>query len=111
MAPTLPQLCDVEIAPPPDAPPLGSLLVFLTDDTLIAHRLVRRRATDWITQGDGRRGPDRPVAPDHVIGVVVAAFDDTGRCWPGRLHRLAAVFWIARYHALRPIRWLWHTLP
>ena len=71
MRPTLPVECDIEIVPLPAQTPLGALIVFVIDDTLIAHRLVRRSGGRWIAQGDGRLGPDRPLAPSQILGMVV----------------------------------------
>ena len=45
---------------------LGSLIVFVARDTLVAHRLVRRAGTAWIAQGDGRIGADAPIRPMEV---------------------------------------------
>ena len=73
MRPTLPVECDIEIVPLPAQTPLGALIVFVIDDTLIAHRLVRRSGGRWIAQGDGRLGPDRPLEPSQILGLVSAA--------------------------------------
>jgi hypothetical protein len=104
MRPTLPVECEIEIRPLPAKAPLGALIVFVIGDTLIAHRLVRRSGGRWIVQGDGRLGPDRPLTPEQVLGVVAAAYADGRRCWPTTSSRLLAAFWIARYWALRPAR-------
>jgi len=104
MRPTLPVECEIEIRPLPPKLPLGALIVFVIGDTLIAHRLVRRSGGRWIVQGDGRLGPDRPLTPEQVLGVVAAAYADGRRCWPTTSSRLLAAFWIARYWGLRPAR-------
>ena len=82
MRPTLPAECDIEIVPLPSQTPLGALIVFVIDDTLIAHRLVRRSGGRWIAQGDGRLGPDRPLESSQVLGLVSAAYQNGRRCWP-----------------------------
>ncbi|MCX6032429.1 MAG: S24/S26 family peptidase [Chloroflexi bacterium] len=110
MTPTLPPDCEVEIAPLPPAVPLGSLVVFADGDALVVHRLVRRAAGRWITQGDGRLAPDRSLAPNQVLGVVVAADSDGRRCWPGPDARAAIPFWLARHHVLRVLRYGWRKL-
>jgi hypothetical protein len=110
MRPTLPVACDIEIVPLPAQTPLGALIVFVIDDTLIAHRLVRRSVGRWIAQGDGRLSPDRPLTPEQVLGVVAAAYADGRQCWPTTSSRLLAAFWIARYWALRPARAVRRTL-
>jgi hypothetical protein len=102
MRPTLPVECDIEIVPLPSQTPLGSLIVFVIDDTLIAHRLVRRSGGRWIAQGDGRLGPDRPLEPSQILGQVAAAHQNGRRCWPTTASRVLRVFWVARYWALRP---------
>lgn len=109
MRPTLPAACEIVIVPPPAHLALGSLLVFVSGDTLIAHRLVRRTATGWVTHGDGRWGPDRPLQPAQVLGVVAAAHRDGRRIWPGPGERLVRWFWVARHHALRPARFAWRV--
>ena len=104
MRPTLPIECDIEIVSLPPQTPLGSLIVFVIDDTLIAHRLVRRSGGRWIAQGDGRLGPDRPLEPSQILGLVSAAHQNGHRCWPTVATRLLTVFWVARYWMLRPAR-------
>ena len=61
-------------------------------------------------QGDGRLVPDPPVEPEHVLGVVEAAYRDGLRCWPDRAEPALRWFWVARYYLLRPIRFTWHAL-
>ena len=106
MRPTLPVRCEIEIAPLAGRPGLGELIVFVVDDALVAHRLVRRSADALIAQGDNRRGPDRPLKPDQVLGRVISAYVNKSRVWPGPAERLAARYWIARHHALRGARWI-----
>ncbi len=110
MRPTLPVECEIEIAPLPARTPLGSLIVFVARDTLVAHRLVRRAGTAWIAQGDGRIGADAPIRPEQVLGVVLAAHAAGQPCWPSRLARPLAWYWIARHHALRVLRAGWRML-
>ena len=107
MRPTLPPGCRIEIGPLPAAARVGDVIVFACDGELVAHRLVRRVQDAWITQGDGRIGPDQPLGPSQVLGVVAAAYDEIGqRFWPGRFPRVEAYLWIARFHALRAPRHL-----
>jgi hypothetical protein len=114
MMPTLPAECEIEVARLPARPrerlPLGSLLVFGAGDSLIAHRLVSRAGGQWVTQGDGRWAPDPLVEPGQILGVVVAAYQDGRRCWPGRAEAALRWYWVARYYLLRPIRFVWHEL-
>jgi hypothetical protein len=110
MAPTLPLACEIEIAPLPSVVPLGSLVVFVSGDSLVAHRLVRSERDRWITQGDGRRGPDNAILVTQVLGLVVAAYDNGDRCWPSPGSRIAGWLWVARHHMLRPVRWAWCKL-
>ncbi len=110
MTPTLPPDCEVEILPLPSVVPLGALIVFGDGDALIVHRLVRRAAGRWITQGDGRLGADRPLAPEQALGVVVAAYRAGRRCWPTPLARAAVPFWLVRHHVLRVARYGWRRL-
>ena len=110
MLPTLPVECEIEVAPLPQRAHLGSLVVFAAGDILIAHRLVRRAGGQWVMQGDGRWVPDPPVEPEHILGVVVAAYQDGRRCWPHRAEPALRWFWVVRYYLLRPIRFTWHAL-
>jgi hypothetical protein len=104
MRPTLPIECEIEIRPLPAEVPLGALIVFVINDILIAHRLVRRSDGHWIAQGDGRLGPDRPLTPEQILGVVAAAYAGGRRRWPTTSSRPLAAFWIARHWALRLAR-------
>ena len=108
MWPTLPSACEIELAPLNAVTHLGELIVFVIDDTLIAHRLVRRMNGYWIAQGDNRLAPDRPVPPERVLGRVVAAYQNDRQCWPGRFFALERIVWLARYHILRVPRGLRH---
>lgn len=110
MRPTLPDGCEVEIVPLPDNVPIGSVVVFAAGDSLIAHRLVRRCGGHWILQGDGRLGPDKPLSPDRLLGLAVTAYRSGQRIWPGRWELLLRRFWVARYHALRPLRFAWRVI-
>ena len=107
MWPTLPVDCEIELEPLTTPVHLGELIVFVVDDTLIAHRLVRQTNAYWIAQGDHRRGPDRPVPPDRVLGRVVAAYREGRHCWPGRFESVWRVMWLARYQAQRVARAIW----
>lgn len=111
MRPTLPAECDIEVIPLPAQVRLGELIVFVAGDTLIAHRLVRRAPGGWIAQGDGRWWPDRPLEPEQVLGIVVAAYVDGRRCWPAPFSGPSAAFWVARHWALRPLRFAWRRSP
>ncbi len=110
MRPTLPDECEIEIVPPGETVRLGDLIVFVSGDTLVAHRLVRRAGVRWITQGDGRLGPDAAQNPAQALGIVVAAYRDGERCWPGSGQRLLAALWVARHWLLRPVRAAWRAL-
>ena len=102
MRPTLPIECEIKITPLPAKVPLGALIVFVNDDRLVAHRLVRRSGERWIAQGDGCLGPDRPMATEQILGLVTAAHQDGHQCFPTVASRLLALFWVARHWALRP---------
>jgi len=104
MRPTLPTECDIDIVPPDELAP-GQLVVFVSGDALVAHRLVRRAGAVWIAQGDNRRGPDRGLNIEQILGKVVAAQAQGHPVWPGRFERALAWFWLARYQALRAARW------
>lgn len=108
MWPTFPLDCEIEIVPlPPGGPQIGDVLVFLSRDILVAHRLVRRAGRQWVTQGDGRLGPDPPLRPEQVLGQVASASLDGRQFWPRRAEKMRAAWWVARYHLLRPARGAW----
>jgi hypothetical protein len=110
MQPTLPPGCEIVIVPPGPwsdrgaAAPLGSLLVFASGSALVAHRLVMRRGRYLITQGDGRREPDRWLLPQQVLGRVVAAYDGERKLWPRPTEGAARLWWVGRALALAASR-------
>lgn len=111
MRPTFPSTCEIEIVPlPPSSPRLGDVLVFMSRDVLIAHRLVRRAGPHWITQGDGRLGPDPPLRPDQVLGQVAIARQNGQRFWPRAGEKARATWWVTRHHLLRPARAVWRSV-
>jgi hypothetical protein len=102
MCPTLSPGCRIEIAALASRPKVGDIIVFASGRELVAHRLVQRVDDRWITQGDGRLGPDPPITSSQVLGTVVAAVDAKGQSyWPGKLSNVEAHLWVARYHAFR----------
>ena len=101
MSPTLPGECEIEVVPLSSHVGLGSLIVFVAGETLIAHRLVRRGGTRWVTHGDGRLAPDRSISPEQVLGRVATAYCDGRRCWPGPLSTPVAWLWIGRHYLLQ----------
>ena len=106
MRPTLPAHCEIDVQPLVRQPRLGELLVFVVDDALVAHRLVRRRGDVLIAQGDNRLSPDRPLLFHQVLGRVMAAHVDGARAWPKTAERFVAWYWITRHHVLRGMRWV-----
>lgn len=104
MLPTLPSACEIEVVPLSGEPALGELIVFVSGDVLVAHRLVRRRRGMFIAQGDHRLGPDRPLAADQILGRVAAAYADAKRIWPTSRPLRLAWIWLLRYHVLRGAR-------
>ncbi len=106
MRPTLPAQCEIDITPLAGRPRLGELIVFVVDDALVAHRLVRRTGDILIAQGDNRLGPDRPLIPGQVLGRVTSAYVNGLRVWPKAAERWVAWAWIVRHHVLRGARWI-----
>ena len=104
MSPTLPSGCDIEITPPPATIPLGALVVFAGNTSLVAHRLVHRAPPFLVTQGDHRREPDRWLRPEQVLGVVAAAYLDQRRIWPRPGEHLLRWRWIGRAYLLWLLR-------
>lgn len=104
MLPTLSPGCLIEITPPPPEIPLGALLVFAGDGSLVVHRLVHRSPPFLVTQGDNRREPDRWLRPSQVLGVVAAAYRDERPIWPGAWETVIRWRWIGRAHGLWLLR-------
>ncbi len=100
MEPTLPPDCQIEIVPLPADVPLGALLVFLHRRELVVHRLVHRTNDYWVTQGDNRRETDLRLPPAKILGIVVAAYQNENRVWPGRFEWLATRGWLLRARLL-----------
>lgn len=96
MTPTLAPGCEIEIAPPPPVLPLGALIVFASGPALVAHRLIHRTGPFLVAQGDNRRQPDPWLRPGQVLGVVVAAYRDQRRVWPGPMEPALRWWWIGR---------------
>lgn len=87
MEPTLPHGCEIEIVPLSSKLPLGTVVVFANGSSLVAHRLVHRSRGYLVTQGDGRRAPDRWLLPAQLMGWLKKARSDGRRIWPGRERR------------------------
>jgi hypothetical protein len=70
---------------------LGDLLVFQNSGHLVTHRLVGHAAGRLLLKGDALRSFDAPVAPQDVLGRVVAVEhlglvrSLAGRRWTDRL--------------------------
>ncbi|MEZ4768877.1 MAG: S24/S26 family peptidase [Caldilineales bacterium] len=111
MEPTLPSGCEIEIVPLPARLPLGTVVVFANGSTLVAHRLVHRSRGHLVTQGDGRRQPDRWLVPAQLVGLVDKARIDGRLVWPGRGEGVRRWRWIGRAYALAGLRRLRHLLP
>lgn len=61
----------VEIAPMPDAPVLGTvLLVRLKDERYRMHRVVAQHGARWLLRGDNHDRPDDFVTRENLLGVV-----------------------------------------
>jgi hypothetical protein len=81
MLPTLPAGSSVRVEPSARTPRRGDLLVFRQADYLVVHRFLgTARTADGArclrARGDAARPLDPPVAPEHVLGVVVAVRRD-----------------------------------
>jgi signal peptidase I len=72
----------------------GDVLLFRQVDALVVHRLLGSARDGagriyYRTRGDGQPALDPPVAPERVVGRVVAVLDDAGwrtlRSFPARL--------------------------
>ena len=111
MEPTLPHGCEIEIVPLSSKLPLGTVVVFASGSSLVAHRLVHRSRGYLVTQGDGRRAPDRWLLPAQLIGLVEKARSDGRRIWPGRGETLVRWRWVGRAYALAGLRRMRRWLP
>ncbi len=100
MEPTLPDGCQIEIVPLWGAVPIGSVVVFAGGSALVAHRLVHRRGRYLVTQGDGRREPDRWLLPAQLVGRVDKGWVGGRVIWPRRGEALMCWRWIGRAYVL-----------
>ncbi len=108
MEPCLPPGSVVEVRPAPRYWP-GDVLAFRDHrERFTTHRLIGylpgRGGLRLVTQGDARRAPDRPLAPERILGRVRG-----GDC-PRRVSRvplvdrIAALYRFLRYGLLRLAR-------
>ncbi len=104
MLPTLPPGCEIEIVPPPATIPLGALLVFAGQASLVAHRLVHHADPYLVAQGDNRREPDPRLRPEQVLGVVLIAYQGERRLWPNHWEPILKWWWIGRAGGLWLLR-------
>lgn len=111
MEPTLPDGCQIEIVPVQETVSLGSVVVFAGGSALVAHRLVHRSGRYLVTQGDGRREPDRWLRPAQLVGRVDKARVGGRVMWPGRGEALLRWFWVSRAHVLAGLRRLSRARP
>ncbi len=100
MEPTLPDGCQIEIVPVQGAASLGAVVVFASNSALVAHRLVHRRGRYLVTQGDGRREPDRWLLPAQLVGRVDKAWAGGHEIWPRDGESLRRWRWVGRAYAL-----------
>ncbi|MCB9132530.1 MAG: S24/S26 family peptidase [Anaerolineales bacterium] len=111
MEPTLRDGCQIEIVPIRDAISLGDVVVFAGGSALVAHRLVHRSGRYLVTQGDGRREPDRWLQPTQLVGQVDKAWLDSRVIWPGRGEKVLRWRWIGRAYVLAGVRRMRRLLP
>jgi hypothetical protein len=110
MLPALPPGCTIEIRALDGEPRLGDLLVFAGRDALVVHRLVAKRGSSLILQGDNRGLPDPPVTAERLIGRVERATADEKLLYPHRFLRIIAGYRVLRYHTYRALRLLRRVL-
>lgn len=104
MEPTLPDSCQIEIVPVQGSVSLGSVVVFAGGSALVAHRLVHRSGCYLVTQGDGRREPDRWLLPAQLVGRVDKAWVGGRVIWPTRAEAGWRWFWVGRAWWLAALR-------
>jgi hypothetical protein len=82
---------------------VGDVLVFRNGDMNVAHRIVAVEADGFRTAGDAQPHVVESVAPEQIVGRVVAIWSDasaTARRVDDRAHRLRGWYY-ARFHAGR----------
>jgi signal peptidase I len=74
MAPTIRPGDRLRVAPMAagELPAVGEVVVTTRDGTLVAHRVAAVSSRAVITRGDALARPDSPIAPDQVLGRVIA---------------------------------------
>ncbi len=65
----------------------GQIVLCFRDGALVAHRLVRKSGSQFITRGDSLYNFDRPFQEDEILGRVVTIVRD------GRLVALSSAWW------------------
>jgi hypothetical protein len=77
---------------------LGEVILFERDGRLFAHRVVEKvggpERTLLITQGDGLRAPEPPVAPGELLGRVTAIVRGGRRIDPQFTRWRRVVSWV-----------------
>ena len=68
----------------------GDMAVFFCNKMLVVHRVVLRRASYLITQGDTALAPDAPVTEDRLLGVVASVLRNGKQFTPARTPSLAS---------------------
>jgi hypothetical protein len=61
----------VELSGGGEAPAVGDLVLFRRGSGLVLHRVLASHDAGLLTQGDGLRRPDPPLAAAEVLGKVV----------------------------------------
>ena len=54
----------------------GQIVLCFRDEALVAHRLVRKSGSQFITRGDSLYNFDRPFQEDEILGRVVTIVRD-----------------------------------
>lgn len=78
MKPTIPPGSRLRLCCQREEREVGAILAYRRENALIVHRLIARMdaalpsESRLICQGDGNPEPDAPIAPESVVGVIVA---------------------------------------
>ncbi len=83
----------------------GDVVAALSVSRLVVHRVVTRRSSGYITQGDARRRPDVPVADEDVLGRITKVERRGRRVWLAIGPERIIIALLSRSGLLLPLLW------
>ena len=88
-------------------PNLGDIVAFTrpTESRLVVHRIVNRRGSAFIIQGDSVPDhPDGAIPAEELLGKVIRIERNSHRVWLGIGPEKILIAWLSRKNFLNPLR-------